>query len=290
MNFPAGTHTSDGTQHIDARSRLASPMPLLAQFLRDVPQACRLAVVFVFRDIRIQQRQSMFGHLALLIPPLATALLWIVLQASQAVHIESGQYAYPVYILSGVLLWQTFADATVAPANFVSNFQLTLTKVHFPREALILAALLDSLVSFVIRAVVVLSILLWLDAPMTWGSARVVGIVMLLALMGTLIGVMLLPLVVLFQDMRRGLALALQLWMYLSPVVYLPPPTAAFATLGWLNPVTPLILTGRSCLLNAGDCAYAPLGVSALVALAGLLVMLVFFRLAVSHLAERMGS
>jgi lipopolysaccharide transport system permease protein len=140
-----------------------------------------------------------------------------------------------------------------------------LAKINFPREALILSGIYQTLFNGAIKLGILLVVLLSL------------------VLMGTAVGLMITPLGVLYGDIGRGIRLITQFLMYLSPVVFPLASTGWTATLMRLNPLTPLILNAR------GWFTAQPLQLLGGSALLLLLVWLVY-RLAMPILIERMSA
>jgi lipopolysaccharide transport system permease protein len=113
--------------------------------------------------------------------------------------------------------------------------------------------------------------------------------VLAIGLTGVALGVLLLPLGLLYQDVGRGLALVTGFWLLLTPVAYPPPATGWGAALAQWNPVGPLITTVRGWWLGADTyaTAFPIVAVAAAAVLAGAWVVL---RIALPHAVARLGS
>jgi lipopolysaccharide transport system permease protein len=111
-----------------------------------------------------------------------------------------------------------------------------------------------------------------------------------LMLFGIMLGVLMVPMGALFQDITYGMVLITNALMLITPVVYAPPDSGTLATIMKYNPLSPLILCSRDLLIT-GDTTYLP---ATLVVMAVCLVLFVvgwiLFRLAVPILVERLGS
>ena len=162
-----------------------------------------------------------------------------------------------------------------------------LAKVNFPREALVLAALGEVAVDFGVRVVLFGLALAWFHvriATTFWLAP--VGILGLLVL-GTAIGLLLVPLGTLYRDVGRGLGLGTQAWLYLTPVVY---PVAGGSPLNWVNPVSPLLVTTRSLLIGGThEFAGLALGIGG-ASFVLLCFAWVLYRIAMPFLIERMAA
>lgn len=248
--------------------------------------AWRLAV----RDISAQYRQSVLGVLWALIIPLANTAVWLFLTASKVVQVADTAIPYSVFVFSGTLLWSILIDALNAPMIQVNANKSLLAKINFPREALILSGIYQTLFNGAIKVGILLVILPFMGVQPGWGGLMIPLGLLSLVLTGTAVGLLLTPLGVLYGDIGRGIPLITQFLMYLSPVVF------PLATTGWtarlmrLNPLTPLILNARAWFTGQPP---QLLGQWTL-ALAGsvmlLLLVWMLYRLAMPILIERMSA
>jgi lipopolysaccharide transport system permease protein len=126
--------------------------------------------------------------------------------------------------------------------------------------------------------------------PITWNALFSPLALAQLIILGTFFGLLLAPLGALYQDVAYGLAVFTSLWMFVTPVVFPLPTTGVFATIVRANPVTPLLMTTRE-LVTTGVISdpYRFFLVSA-IAVAGLFLTWIGFRLAMPFVIERVGS
>jgi lipopolysaccharide transport system permease protein len=229
-------------------SQVRSPAGLFVAMFRDLVASRDLAWRLTVRDISAQYRQSMLGLLWAFIPPLLSALLFIVLQQKRVVNIPDPGMPYALFVLVGTALWQTFADAVNAPLKVVTQAKPVLAKVNFPREALVLSALYQTLFGFLFKAILIVAVLVHFGVPLRWQSLLALGPVFLLVWLGTAIGLIVTPLGMLITDISLIVTFALQLAFFLTPVVYPPPQSFPYSLLATLNPVSPYLLASREML------------------------------------------
>jgi lipopolysaccharide transport system permease protein len=263
---------------------------LLRHMGQDLRASRELAWRLLVRNISAQYRQSLLGYAWAFVPPLFTSLIWIFLQSQKVFGIGATGMPYVVFVITGTVLWQTFTEALNGPLQMVTASKSMLTKINFPREALILAAVGQVLFNFAIRALLLVAVMIWYRVPLTSGILLAPLGVLALIGFGTAIGLLLTPLGMLYQDVGRGLGFATQALFFLTPVIY-PVPQASFAAaLIELNPVTPLLTSTRDWLIT-GEASLLPgfLWVSA-----GTLLLLfgawVLYRIAMPHLISRMSA
>ena len=242
------------------------------------------------RNLAAQYRQTALGYIWLFLPPIATTITWVFLNSQKVLSIGVTELPYPVFVLIGTLLWQGFVDALQAPGQQFQQSKAMLVKIHFPHEALLLAALGSVLFNFLIRLVLLGIILLWYHIPVTTGMLLApVGIFALLGL-GFMVGVILLPLAMLYGDVQRLLLLVTPIWFFLTPVVYPAPKEWPASLLSLVNPASPLLVTTRQWLTGT-DVTHLP----AFVFITTIIIILFLFgwliyRMAMPHIIERVGS
>jgi len=261
-----------------------------ARVIEDWRRSRGLARRLLVRNLRAQYRQTYLGFAWALIPPLAPLLLWMFLQSQRILTVDTAGTPYPVFLLTGLLLWGLFIDAMNAPLRNVSDARAMLAKVHFAREALLIAGLGEVLFHFAIRLLLWGGLLLWAGfAPAVSWPLGLAGIAALLIL-GTALGVLLTPFGLLYQDIGRGIAIFGQFWFYLTPIVYPPPESGAATWLNIANPVSPLLISTRHWLIADGSASPAAFAIVLGGSLLLLLLSLVVFRASMPIVIERMSA
>lgn len=240
------------------------------------------------RDIKGMYRQSIFGLLWMFINPITTALVWIFLNNSGTVKITDTGMPYPVFAFTGTLLWSLIIEAINTPAQSTRGGMGIMSKINFPKEALIVSGLLKMIFNTLAKIALLLVFLLMYDIPLT-GYLVLVPLVMLCSIFfGTVIGLFITPFSLLYNDISRFISLGLRFLMYATPVVYAIPSEEGFLrTVMLFNPFTPLMQTMRE-LITGEAFTMLPyfisvLGVSLLLSLAGLF----FYRISIPIIIER---
>lgn len=271
-------------------SSLASPATLLRQMLGDLAGSRELAWRLAVRDISAQYRQAILGILWAFILPIANTLTWIFLNGSGVVAVGDTALPYPIYVFTGTMLWAIFMDALNAPLQQTTAAKAMLAKLNFPREALILSGIYQTLFNAGIKIALLLAVLLWLGVYPDWSLLLFPIGILSLILVGTAIGLLLTPVGILYTDIGRGLPLMLQFLMYVTPVVFPMPKEGPAATLFNLNPLTSVIVTTRDWLTAQPTGLLGAFLLVNLVTVVLLLVVWVVYRLAMPILIERMSA
>ena len=271
-----------------ADSSLRSPSRFAAHLWSDLRVSPPVAWRLFLHSLRAAYRQSWLGYVWLLLPPLATAATWVYLNSAKILNISATSVPYPVYVLTGTLLWQVFAESLLAPLQKLSTARGILTKSRMPHEALLLAGLFEVGFNFLVRLGVLLPVLVWFKMPLSWTLLLAPLGVLALIVHGFTLGLLLTPVGLLYQDVSRGLSLLVGFWFFLTPVIYPLPQTWPASLIGTLNPVSPLLLTTRNWM-TVGTPATAR-GFVPVVGLSLLLlgVALLHYRLAKPHLVARL--
>lgn len=269
---------------------LGHPAKLVGTIARDIWAGRELAWRLFVRDLSSQYRQSFLGYIWAFLPPLTASITFIFLNSSGIVNIKGTGISYAAFAMMGTLLWQVFVDAMNCPIGALNSAKPMLTKINFPREAILLAGIYMVGFNFLVRLVLLIGVMILWKVPvgLTLGFFPVASTGLFLA--GFSIGLILAPMGFLYTDIGRGLSIVTRFWMLLTPVVY-PPQTSGLAGLisTW-NPISPLISTTRECLtgqpLTLLPAFWMVTICAALIAFLGLIL----FRLAMPHLIARMGG
>lgn len=256
----------------------------------DVVRGRGLAWRLAVRDISAQYRQAALGLFWALILPLANTAVWLFLNGFAIVQVGETELPYVVYVFTGTMLWAIFMDAMNAPLQQATAAKIMLAKINFPREALVMSGVLQTLFNGAIKIALMLAVLMIYGISPSWTLLLFPLAVVSLVLAGTAFGLLLTPVGLLYTDIGKGLPLVLQFLMYVTPVVFPMPSSEPAASVFAWNPLTPLILTARAWLTGTPADLIGTFVVVNLALLALLLAMGVVFRLAMPMLIERMGG
>lgn len=266
-------------------------MQTLASIFREFSVAHALGFRFAERSIKARYRQSVLGILWAFLPPVATASIWIILSKTGIINLKDTGVPYPVFVLTGTMLWSVFTNAILMPMQIMQANRNILVKINFPREALLVNAFYEMLFNACITFVIIIAELLLFQVKLSGYSLLFIPCVFLLMMLGMSIGLLMLPVSLLYKDVQFGLPSLLQFAMYLTPVVYAKPVYEGASRILAYNPVTPILTNARNWLLGIpADYSLSVFLILAAVILVLLLVGIILQRITVSILIERMGS
>ena len=232
-----------------------------------------LVLSLIRRQYQLRYRQSLVGFSWAILPPLASLFVATVV-FHEVIGVESGKpgVPYTLFTLAALTPWTFFSQSVTAGVPSVVGSIQMVTRLPFPRAAIpfsmIGTSMIDlgiSLVGFVLFAVITGAGLpitaLWLPLILLIELVLIVGVVLL----GSAVNVF-------ARDIRIAIPLLMQLWLFLTPVMYpLESVSGGLRALYMLNPMTGLVEVFRQ-ILAYGE---APSMNFLLPAAIGALVMLV---------------
>jgi len=207
-----------------------------------------LAWRLFLRDLKVSYTKSVLGVVWVFLPPLATAGIWIFLNSRRVVAIQNPPMNYGAFAVCGTMIWSVFAEAIVKPIQRYQGAMSLMSKLNFPRESISLAAVYDLAFGFMVKMVILVALLWILGYPPTLFFIPALAVAFLLSLVGFSFGLLLSPLGLLYQDVGRGLSVALPFVMYLVPVIYPLRHADHLSLLQKLNPITPFHERARSLM------------------------------------------
>jgi lipopolysaccharide transport system permease protein len=271
-------------------SYLRNPDLLVREMLADLIASRGLAWRLFVRNVSAQYRQTILGYVWAFLPPLFTMAVWVFLNSQKIINIEDPGIPYPVFVLTGTVLWQTFVDALNSPLKIVTESKAMLAKINFPREALILAGLGQVLFNFLIRIFLLVGVMAWFQISVPVTILLVLPGVLALIVLGLTFGLLLTPLGVLYTDVGRSVMIFTQFWFFLTPVIYPMPKSGLAATLTQLNPVTPVLITVRDWLTIGTANHFTGFMIVTSSSIIFLMFGWLLFRIAMPHLIARMSA
>jgi lipopolysaccharide transport system permease protein len=204
--------------------------------------------------------------------------------------VEETAVAYPAFLMIGTLLWQNFLDAVTSPLRIVTENRAMLVKINFPREALLLSGFYLVGFNFAVRLLLIVPIFIYYDMPMTRTLLYFPLGVFALFSFGMLLGILMTPIGVLYNDVLKAVTLLSGFWIFITPVFY-PTPTGDSLTeqiTRW-NPVTPLLDATRNWLIGQPAADVGTFVVISVCTCVLMLVGWVLYRVSLPHIIARMG-
>lgn len=230
------------------------------------------------REIKVRYKQTVLGVAWAILQPAALTLIFTIV-FSFFLKVDSGGVPYPVFSYSALLPWTFFTTAVSFGALSVVNNGNLVTKVYFPREILPLASVGAAFFDFLMASVIFVVLMFFYHVQISSAIVFTILIVPSIFLMTLGISFFLSTLNVLFRDIRFVVPLVLQIWLYVTPVIYssgqVPEKYRIFLN---LNPLTPLIEGFRDVTVYAKAPDLLRMATSILVSLLIFLIGFWFFK------------
>ncbi|MFN5620539.1 MAG: ABC transporter permease [Flavobacteriales bacterium] len=242
------------------------------------------------RDLKAGFEASILGYAWTILPPLASAALWVFLNNQRVIKVTDTGMSYSAFVLIGTTFWAVFSESVNKPIQRYKSAMAMMVKLNFPREALAIASVYDLLFSMTLKLLVLYILLFALGVS---PSLSAVGLIPLLAgvvFIGISIGIFIAPFGILFNDISRALNMALPFLMYLSPVVYAVSSDSFLGRIQVFNPMASWIDHGRWLIGGLAHPVHSMLIVWTLLATLMLLLGLIMLRIALPIIVERSGS
>lgn len=232
----------------------ASPKIALPDF-KEIYKYRELLLTFVRRDLKVRYRQTIIGGLWAILQPLTTMVIFSFFFGYLA-KIPSDGVPYPVFSYSGLILWLYFANALSAASASVVGSAGILTKVYFPRIIVPLAASITGVVDYCIALVILFVLMLFFHITPTANIIFLPLLVFLTWFLAAGIGFWLSAINVKYRDVAFIMPFFIQLFMYMTPVIYPVSIAPNFKDVLALNPMTGIIEAHRAIILGTKSVNY----------------------------------
>jgi lipopolysaccharide transport system permease protein len=245
-----------------------------------------LLLMWTLKEIKVRYKQSLLGIAWAVLQPVSLMVIFTAVFSFLA-QLPSDGIPYPAFAFVALLPWTFLATSiTFGIPSLVNNLQL-VTKIYFPREILPLGSIGAAFVDFLVSLPLFFLLLIWYEVPLSWTILWLPILVMVqLAL---ILGVVLpaAALTVFYRDVRFIVPLGVQLWLYLTPVIYpISMVPEMLRPIYALNPLVGITDSYRRVLLLNQPPSLAYLGTSAVLSCMLLVVGYAYFKRAEGRFAD----
>jgi lipopolysaccharide transport system permease protein len=236
-----------------------------------------LALQIALRDITVRYRQTAFGAAWAIMQPLAFMVIFSLFFGRVA-GVSSDGLPYPLFSLAALVPWTFFANTLLLSAESLVVNQGLVSKIYFPRifvpAGVIAAGFVDIAISIVILLIIVFA---WGFVP----SLAILALPLLIAMVAATAlgaGAALSAINVRYRDVRYIVPFGIQMWLFLSPVVYSSNELGEpWRLLSALNPMTGVVEGFRWAVLDTGSAPLDLMAISAVAAAVLLVAGLAYF-------------
>jgi lipopolysaccharide transport system permease protein len=187
---------------------------------REIWSFRELFFFFTWRDIKIKYKQTTLGFLWAILQPLLMMVIFTFF-FGKVLNVPSQNLPYPIFVFSGLLLWNTFSGGLTNAANSMVNNAAIIKKIYFPRLVIPVSSILVAIFDFFMAFILFIPLLIYykqrvsLDALWLWPLSILVSLIAILGL-----GSWLSALNVKYRDVRYVIPFLIQVLFFLTPVIY----------------------------------------------------------------------
>ena len=250
--------------------------------LKEIFEYKDLIFMFVKRNFKMQYKQTILGPLWFIITPLITSVLFTFVFGRIA-NISTDGAPQFLFYMCGNIIWQYFSTCLTSTSHtFTSNSRL-FGKVYFPRLTMPISTVIYSAISFAVQFIIFIGFLVYFIAI---GETVKPNAYMLLlplflihmAAMGMGFGIIISSLTTKYRDLTVLVGFGVQLWMYITPIVYpVSSLTQQAKSIVMLNPIAAVVNNFRFAFLGSGQMEWGYWGISAIITAVILFVGIVIF-------------
>src|SRR5262245_8867058 len=219
--------------------------------LRELWVYRELLFVLTMRDIKVRYKQTVLGAAWAILQPFMTMVVFSIFFGHLA-NMPSNGYPYPVFVYSALVPWTFFANAITTSSNSLVGSAHLISKVYFPRLIIPLSAIGVGVVDFAIASIILLAMMIFYGVGWTINLLMAPLLLVGIAFTALGVGTFLSALTVAYRDFRYVVSFMVQLWMFVTPVVYpanLVPPQWLWVL--YLNPMSGFIEGFRAAFLGS---------------------------------------
>lgn len=198
---------------------------------------------FINRNFASLYKQTIFGPAWIVLSPLISSVIFTFVFGGLA-GMSTDNVPQFLFYLAGNSMWLYFSSAFTGIANIFSANAYLYGKVYFPRLVLPLSQIGTSLINFLVQLGILILfyvcyIATGIDNFFSLSFLLLPVILLQLGLLALGTGMIIASLTTKYRDLALVIVYGVQLWMYISPIVY---PVSSLSGLTYLlvliNPVT----------------------------------------------------
>jgi len=209
-----------------------------------------LLYFFTWRDFKVRYKQTFIGVAWALFQPFMSMVVFSLFFGALA-GVPSDGVPYPIFVYVGLLFWQFFSDALNDTSGALISNQAIVTKVYFPRLILPISTVITKLVDFAIASVILVGLMMYYHFIPNMTGMLLLPLLLAITFMAALGGGLFLASInVKYRDVRYILPYFIQLFMFITPVIYSASIAGKYSWILAFNPMSGVIQTARAAFLH----------------------------------------
>lgn len=221
--------------------------------LSELWQYRELFYFFTWRDVKVKYKQTILGFAWAILQPLFMTLIFTLFLGKVIASQVNIPIPYPVFVLSGMILWNVFSNGLTNAANSMVSNASIIKKIYFPRLIVPMSAILVALFDFIMAFIIFIPFLIYYDLFFSLKAVFFIPLALLITVMASFgIGTFLSALNIKYRDFRYVIPFLVQSLLFITPVIY-PGNITSNIFIQWLvkiNPMTSAIESFRASFIK----------------------------------------
>lgn len=196
------------------------PEDKLSLGLKEIWEFRELFYFFTWRDIKVKYKQTSLGILWAILQPFLLMVVFTIF-FGRALNVPSDNIPYPVFVFSGLLLWNIFSSGlSNSSGSMVSNAAI-IKKIYFPRLIIPMSAILVALFDFLMAFIIYLALLVYYNQEVSLMILVYLPVSILITILATFgLGTLIAALNIKYRDFRYVMPFIIQILLFITPVIY----------------------------------------------------------------------
>jgi lipopolysaccharide transport system permease protein len=212
-----------------------------------------LLYTLAYRDFKVRYAQTFLGFLWAFLQPAATLIIFSLV-FGRAVKVDTGNVPYPLFALTGMVVWTYFSYVLSQGGNSIVGAQNMVKKIYFPRLIIPLSKAIVGLIDLAIILLFLGGMLIYFQYPLLLNIIFLPLFLLLTIMAGLGVGIWLSSLTIRYRDFQHIIPFIVQLGLYASPIAY---PSSLipenYQLIYHLNPVAGVVEGFRWSILGVGE-------------------------------------
>jgi lipopolysaccharide transport system permease protein len=258
----------------------------LGEDLKEIVRYKGLLYFLTWRDLKVRYKQTAMGVLWVIFQPFITMVVFNVFFGT-FLKIPSDNVPYPIFVYTGLLFWQFFAESLSGISGSLLSNQHIITKIYFPRLIIPISITITKLIDFFVASLVLVGLMIYYHYTPSLAGILIIPFLILIAFASSLgLGLLFASINVKYRDVKYILPFFIQILMFVTPVIYPASIVGHYSKILALNPMTGVINTARAGLLGTTPINWLLLALSILACFVLLAIGLIYFKKTEKYFAD----
>lgn len=243
---------------------------------------------YTWRDIKVRYKQTFFGFAWAVLQPILMMVLFTFV-FSRKLGVPSDSIPYPIFVFSGLLIWNIFSTGITNASNSMINNAHIMKKIYFPRLIIPISSVMVTLFDFLMALTIYIVLLVYyqISLDILYFTFSLLTAVLITSLATFGIGSMLAALHIKYRDFKYVIPYTVQVLLFATPVIY---PSSLITNsfvkaVVYLNPVSGSISLLRSAISDT-PVDWSMLLISAVSSVVLFITGILYFRKSENYFAD----